>query len=130
MKEISASEAHELMSADPSIAYLDVRSRAEFLAGRPKGALHAALLERGASGRMEPNPDFLGRVKNLLAPETTLICGCQMGGRSARAVRLLEEAGFSDVMNMRGGYGGARDPQTGQVLEPGWSQLGFPSEVG
>lgn len=119
------------MQKDPGTAYLDVRSGPEFRAGRPQGALHAALMEKdGPLGRMVPNPAFLDQVKKILPPERKIICGCQMGGRSARAVQILEAAGYVDVVNMRGGYGGARDPQSGEVLEPGWTQLGFPVEQG
>jgi rhodanese-related sulfurtransferase len=53
------------------------------------------------------------------------------GGRSQRACEILEGAGFSDLTNVRGGFGGARD-QSGQVVVPGWRDAGLPvsNEVG
>ena len=131
MREISAQEAHDLLQKDSSVAYLDVRSTQEFRAGHPRGALHVPLMERDpASGRMSPNPLFLSQVGARIPKDRPVICGCQSGGRSARAVLMLNEAGFRDVTNMRGGFGGAKDPMSGQVLEAGWSQLGLPVEAG
>ena len=131
MKEISAQEANDLLQTDPSVAYLDVRSTPEFRAGRPKGALHAALMEKSPLlGRMAPNPEFLSQVAKILKPSQKIICGCQMGARSARAAQMLEAAGYLDVTNMRGGFGGARDPQSGEILEAGWTQLGLPVDQG
>jgi hypothetical protein len=38
---------------------------------------------------------------------------------------LLQQAGFQDVSNMLGGYGGMRDAM-GNVKAPGWASLGLP----
>jgi len=44
---------------------------------------------------------------------------------------MLEEAGYADLTNVRGGFGGARDG-SGQVVVPGWRDAGLPvtSELG
>jgi rhodanese-related sulfurtransferase len=47
------------------------------------------------------------------------------GGRSQRACDMLEEAGFTDLTNVVGGFGGQRD-QSGQVLVTGWKDAGLP----
>jgi len=57
-----------------------------------------------------------------------VICGCQMGGRSQIAAELLDGAGYGNVSNMRGGFGGARDPM-GQIAVPGWLQMDYPVET-
>ena len=49
--------------------------------------------------------------------------GCQMGGRSQNAAEILAGAGYGDVANVLGGYGGA--PQMGHT---GWVQAGLPVE--
>jgi len=56
-----------------------------------------------------------------------VICGCQMGGRSQFAADMLDQAGFSDVSNMVGGFGGAKDP-LGRIVAPGWLQSDLPVE--
>ena len=50
------------------------------------------------------------------------------GGRSQRACELLAGEGFSNMINMDGGFLGKRD-QSGQVLEQGWEACGYPSEA-
>jgi hypothetical protein len=38
---------------------------------------------------------------------------------------MLQQAGFQDVSNLLGGFGGMRDP-TGKVSAPGWASSGLP----
>jgi rhodanese-related sulfurtransferase len=61
-------------------------------------------------------------------PDSRLLIGCQVGGRSMQAAQMLVASGFSDVSNVLGGYGGARDPMTGSVRDEGWTQAGLPVE--
>jgi hypothetical protein len=42
------------------------------------------------------------------------------------AGEILESFGFSNVTNVRGGFGGAYDRMTGRLLDPGWVQAGLP----
>jgi hypothetical protein len=51
-----------------------------------------------------------------------------MGGRSARAAQILETFGFTNVSNVKGGFGGARD-FLGRQIDPGWVESGLPVEV-
>ena len=53
-----------------------------------------------------------------------------MGGRSARAAQLLAGAGYEAAVNVDGGFGGRRDPATGQVIAEGWAPAGLPVETG
>jgi len=43
-----------------------------------------------------------GRLEEL-DNQTTIVVHCKMGGRSAKAVQLLRNAGYTDVHNLRGG---------------------------
>ena len=47
------------------------------------------------------------------------------GGRSQRACEMLEEAGFTDLTNVAGGFGGNRDA-SGNVVVAGWRDAGLP----
>jgi hypothetical protein len=38
---------------------------------------------------------------------------------------MMSQLGYTDVTNMRGGFGGASD-MTGRVVEPGWSMINLP----
>src|SRR5204862_444709 len=84
------------------------------------------LLHYGPGG-MAPNPEFLAVVQANFPKDSRLVVGCKAGNRSQRAAMMLEGAGFTNVVEMRGGWSGESD-MTGRVLEKGWSALGFPSE--
>ena len=69
-------------------------------------------------GQMELNGEFLEVVAKTVPHGKKLVVGCLSGGRSQRACELLEAAGYADLTNVRGGFGGARDA-AGQVVVSG-----------
>ena len=124
--EKTPSEAHAL-TAD-GWAYLDVRTPGEFSGGHPTGSKNVPFALTGPGGMM-PNPQFLQVVARLYPSDTKLVVGCAMGGRSARACQMLSQAGFSDLVNVAGGFSGARDAM-GNVVVQGWEGEGLPSSQG
>jgi rhodanese-related sulfurtransferase len=104
--------------------YVDVRTTQEFEAGHPAGALNVPIAH--ADG---PNPDFLPVMKAVFANDAKIVVGCKAGGRSLRAAQALVAAGFTNVIDQRAGWDGARNP-FGKVVEPGWLQTGLPTEGG
>jgi rhodanese-related sulfurtransferase len=128
-KQINVTEANDLKAQGHT--YVDVRSTEEFALGHPDGAFNVPLLEPdAATGQMMPNPDFVRVMQASFPVDASLVIGCQMGGRSMRAAQMLESFGFKDVANVRGGFGGARDPMTGRVVDSGWADSGLPIEDG
>ncbi|MCI0658268.1 MAG: rhodanese-like domain-containing protein [Acidobacteria bacterium] len=127
VKSISPQEAHDWTGQDEGTLYLDVRTVEEFSEGHPAKARNVPLLHRDPSGRMAPNPDFLAVVKANFPSEARLLVGCLSGGRSLKAAEILEAAGYTQVVNVRCGFGGARDA-AGRIVEPGWAGLGLPVE--
>lgn len=126
---VSVNEARALQ--EQGAIYLDVRSTPEFQQGHPAGAVNVPLLEPDEeTGQMAPNPDFLRVVKANYRPDAALLVGCQMGGRSMRAAQMLNAFGFTDVKNVRGGFGGAHDPMSGRAVDSGWAESGLPVERG
>jgi E3 ubiquitin-protein ligase RNF13 len=129
VKQVSVVEARELVQQ--GYVYVDVRSSMEFENGHPAGAYNVPLLEVDEStGMLQPNPDFVRVVQATFPADAKLLVGCQMGGRSQRAAQMLLSFGFSDVANVRGGFGGARDPMSGRVVDSGWADSGLPVENG
>ena len=125
-RDITPAEAKRLLEEQPSYRYLDVRTVSEFIEGHPPGACNVPVVEMdGATGRFAPNPRFLEVASAMFDKDAQLIVGCKSGGRSAHAVELLTQAGFSNCCNMLGGFGGAQAPD-GSVATQGWSQLGYP----
>lgn len=128
MKQVDVRTAHTLQTEAGQV-YVDVRSVPEFEKGHPAGARNVPLLHFDQStGQMRPNADFLSTMQANFPPETQLLVGCQMGGRSAQAGQALVSAGYQDVTNVAGGFGGARDRMTGQVVAEGWADAGLPVE--
>ena len=128
VKQINPQQTAEILQNDKNAIYLDVRTEQEFQNGHVPGATNIPVMYPDPmTRRMSPNPDFVRTVEASFAKEKKIICGCQMGGRSQHAADLLVQAGFKDVSNMQGGFGGAKDPM-GNVVAPGWVQLNLPIE--
>ena len=107
LKRVSPEEAQRMME-DEGYVYLDVRSIPEFEAGHPKGAYNVPLLHMAAGG-MQPNDRFMDEVRATFAKDAKIVVGCKAGGRSLQAAELMAREGFSDVIDQRAGFDGARD---------------------
>ena len=130
VRHVGVQEAHQLQTTD-GYTYVDVRSVPEYENGHPKSAHNVPLLHfDGQTGQMTPNPDFLAVMQANYPTDAKLLIGCQVGGRSSRAAQMLIEAGYLTAVNVKGGFGGFRDPATGQVVDDGWAQKGLPVESG
>lgn len=126
IKRIAPEEAKQFLDSNQGHVYLDVRSTPEFEAGHVPGAKNVPLLEPDPSGRMAPNPRFLEVVEKNFTRDAKIITGCMKGGRSLKAAEVLLQAGFANVVDMRGGFGGETD-QFGRVTFPGWAPRGLPT---
>ena len=129
LKQADVQTAHKLQS-DAGYTYIDVRSIPEFENGHPTGAHNVPLLNLDSrTGQKQPNEDFLAVVQANYATDSKLLVGCQMGGRSTQAGQILIAAGYQDVTNVVGGFGGAQNRITGEMNE-GWVDAGLPVEQG
>ena len=87
---ISARELKRKMDAREAFELIDVREPFEFEIARIHGAKLIPL------GEIAERADELQR-------EQTIVVHCHSGGRSAEAVRLLQQRGFTNVYNLEGG---------------------------
>jgi rhodanese-related sulfurtransferase len=131
IKQQKPTDAHDTLTKNPGAIYLDVRTEGEFAQGHPTGALNVPVVFIKGPGNMQLNDDFTTVAEKVLPKNAKLIVGCQAGGRSQRACEILEEAGYTDLTNVVGGFGGQRD-QSGSVIVKGWRDEGLPvsSETG
>ena len=84
---------------------MDVRTAEEFNAGHPPGAVNVPVMFKSAVG-MSPNPDFVSQIKEQFPDkDVSLAVGCQSGKRSAIAADALAAAGYTDLVNVEGGFG-------------------------
>ena len=118
-------QAYETLTKNPGAIYLDVRTEGEFAQGHPEGAINIPVVFIKGPGQMEVNPEFVAVAEKVLPKGTKLVVGCMAGGRSQRACEMLEEAGYTDLTNVVGGFGGQRDA-SGQVVVAGWRDAGLP----
>ena len=125
VKEVTPQEAHDILNTDASAVYIDVRTEREFANGHPRGAVNIPVAFPDPARGMMANGDFVKVVEANFPREKKIIVGCQAGPRSNAAAGLLQQAGFQDVSNMLGGFGGMRD-QMGNVSAPGWAASGLP----
>ena len=137
---VTAGEAYEKWLAAPDeIKVLDVRTLEEYIyVGHAPMAWNIPLAtqthewdaDKGYFA-YQPNTDFITQVKEVAAPSDTLLVMCRSGGRSAMAVNLLAENGFTNVYQITDGVEGdkVKDPNSsfkGQRLVNGWKNSGAP----
>ncbi|HSK71793.1 MAG TPA: rhodanese-like domain-containing protein [Pyrinomonadaceae bacterium] len=91
MQEITATELKHRMDAGDDIQLIDVRQPDEFAFAKIPGA------------KLIPLGDILRRMDEI-DPNRETIIHCKMGGRSAKAIEVLQRAGFKgELKNMKGG---------------------------
>ena len=125
VKEITPQQAHKFLTANPDAVYIDVRSEREFANGHPAGAVNIPVAFPDPTRGMTMNADFVKVVEANFTHDKKVVVGCQAGPRSNAAAGFLQQAGFANISNMVGGFGGMRDPM-GKVIAPGWAASGLP----
>ena len=125
-KTITPTQAAAILEESEGAVYLDVRSQREFAVGHPAGAINIPVAEPDPrTGQLALNPDFEVVVEKTLAKDAPIVVGCMSGKRSEMACNALDRAGYTNIANVSGGFGGAKDP-TGRVIQPGWADSGLP----
>jgi len=119
---ITAQEAKQKL--DEGYVYIDVRTEDEVDAGHPSGAFNVPVRVQTDTG-MQPNEDFVAVMSACFPKDAKLVIGCKAGPRSLAAAQLLVSAGFSNVVEQRAGFAGARDA-FGSVVDVGWQAAGLP----
>jgi rhodanese-related sulfurtransferase len=126
VKRVMPKEALDLQQQ--GWVYVDVRSVPEFEAGHPTGSYNIPLMHFLPGRGMSPNPDFQAVFARHFAKDAKVVVGCKTAGRSLRAAELLSAAGWTSVVDMRGGFEGERD-MTGAAVVVGWREAGLPAET-
>jgi len=90
---ISSPQLSDYLSSDEDYILLDIRTEAEFEAGHIQGA------QWFARGRLEYYIQ-----EQIQDPDTKIILYCRTGGRSALATLTLINMGYTDVVDLNGGF--------------------------
>ena len=105
IRDTTPEDVHARMLAGDRPSLLDVREAEEVEAGMVPGATHL--------GRAH----FESRVEDVLPDKAAeVVVYCQSGVRSSFAAKTLQDLGYSNVLNMAGGFSR-------------WTELGFESTV-
>ncbi len=89
--EVDATEAARLISQQDAVV-VDVRTGAEYAAGRIPNAKHVSIRQL---------PSSLGLLERYKG--RPIVVSCRTGRRSASACAYLAENGFGEVYNLKGG---------------------------
>ena len=135
----TSAEAFEKWRLDPEIRILDCRTPEEYVfVGHAPMALNIPkqfmTYEYSADDKgpvMRNNPDFMGEVTAKLKPSDTIYVMCRSGGRSAKTVDMLAEAGYTKVYNIVDGFEGDKIKDEGSYfngkrMRNGWKNSGAP----
>lgn len=91
MKTITAKEAQELIEKG-KVMVIDVRTPSEYNAGHIQNAQNINI----------QSPSFIEKIK-MLDQDAEYLVNCERGGRSSKAVSLMNELGFLKAFNLGGG---------------------------
>jgi len=97
IKLLSAIEFKAALSEEEKPQLIDVRTENEFKSGSIEGAINYNILDG----------TFSSELKNLKKNEAVFVF-CAKGGRSNKAAKMLKDAGFKKVYDLKGGYGNWR----------------------
>ena len=91
-EEVTAQQAYQLLQSNPDIVVLDIRTGREFRSGHIEGAININYFDR----------NFRDQIAELDGSKT-YIMHCAAGGRSDASIRILRNAGLTNVYHMGGG---------------------------
>jgi rhodanese-related sulfurtransferase len=137
---VTAQQAYAMWEAEPErIIIIDVRTPEEYVfVGHAAMARNIPLVFMDYEWNVEedepvvePNAEFVAQVEDRYGTDETLVVMCRSGGRSARAVDILAQAGFARVYNVIDGFEGDKvDDVTsafhGKRMKNGWKNSGSP----
>jgi rhodanese-related sulfurtransferase len=91
MPEISATELKQRLDNGDDIQIVDVREANEVAIGTIPNSIHIPLAQ------------VINRMSEI-DPARETVVHCKMGGRSARAIQVLKQSGFTgNLLNLKGG---------------------------
>jgi rhodanese-related sulfurtransferase len=136
---LTSKDAHNAVSHNPSIIFIDVRTTAEFgLVGHPSAidrnipfaSLGRVLNTKFGQYGFERNPHFVSEIEEFVtelggSKSSDIILICRSGGRSRNSVNLLANSGFTRVWNVVDGFEGGTDDNGHRTIE-GWRHDNLP----
>ena len=127
VNRIDPAEARALLESEPGYICLDVRTAEEFAAGHVPAAVNIPVVEKNPMGPgLVPNPDFSSQVEQQFDKDRKIITLCLRGVRSMHAATMMMALGYTEVVDMQGGYDAEMDAG-GNIVVEGWARRNFPT---
>lgn len=92
IREVSPTDVQQMIAANATAIYLDVREPNEWNLGRLPGAMHI------------PRGTLETKVEGMIPREAKVVIYCAGGNRSALAADTMQQMGYADVCSMAGGW--------------------------
>ena len=93
IQKLGTTDFKTIISSD-EIQLVDVRTPKEFAAGHIQGAINSNYFDKN---------ELISFFKTLDKSKPVAVY-CKVGGRSAKAANILEEMGFKEIYDLKGGY--------------------------
>ena len=131
--------AHKALTENPEIVFIDVRDPIEVTFVGHAAGLDKIIPLRVASHevdpatgqyRMLPNKNFVSQVNGFVAKQgksksDPIFMSCRSGSRSATAVRMMVDAGYTNVWTLVEGFEGDKASGGARSVN-GWKNAGLP----
>ena len=118
IKQIKSSEIKKFVENNPKTVLLDVRTNDEWQTVGKPDAKSLGIKSYFITITQEPN--FIEKVTKEINKDDQVLVMCAAGGRSIIAANLLQKEGYV-AYNVSDGF-------SGNDQDPGWKNLGLPSD--
>jgi rhodanese-related sulfurtransferase len=116
---LNPQEAWDFLQTNTDAILVDVRTKIEHgFVGRPMNAIHIAWKEAPA---WQINPNFISDIEKIVTnKDTPVLLLCRSGQRSLEAAKVLEDIGFTRLVNIIDGFEGPLDQNNHRGNLGGW----------
>ena len=133
--DVTAAEAYDILQGRPDAVLVDVRTEPEWsyvgvpdLSGLNR---EVVLVEWQRYPTMAVNEDFvptlLSELKRRGTPQSApILFLCRSGARSQAAAQTMSERGFTNCLNVTGGFEGPLDSERHRGRRDGWKAQDLP----
>jgi rhodanese-related sulfurtransferase len=125
IENLNPQQTWEFLQQNPTAVLVDVRTKMEHLfVGHPPQAIHIPWVD---APNWQLNPNFIENVRQIApALDTPILLLCRSGQRSLDAAVVLEQAGYSHLINVAEGFEGALNHNKQRSTINGWRFSGLP----
>jgi rhodanese-related sulfurtransferase len=125
IENLNPQQTWDFLQSHSNAVLIDVRTKMEHLfVGHPPQAIHIPWKE---APDWQLNSNFIAQVRQVVSnPNTPILLLCRSGQRSLEAATLLEQSGYTTLINIAEGFEGVLDENKQRGKVNGWRFSGLP----